>query len=48
MVEETQPSEDHHDPLKTLMKQVITVVEKGTELVKKISNIAFCIYGHQS
>jgi hypothetical protein len=32
--------------LKMVMKQVISVVEKRTELVEQISNIEFYIYGH--
>lgn len=49
MAEETQLSEDHHNPLKTLMNQVVMVVEeKGTDPIEKVSSIMFCIYGHWS
>jgi hypothetical protein len=34
--------------LKTVMKQVIVVIEKGNEFVEKVSIMEFCIYGHSS
>jgi hypothetical protein len=34
--------------LKTVMKQLTVVIENGNDLVEKISNIEFCIYGHSS